>query len=84
MKDITVRIAPKADGGCAAIVPQRALKIGTRLQLPVTMGDAHDIAKHTALCTITEIHREKHWLRCEYRVGKETLHECYHFLTEEG
>lgn len=78
-----VRVLPRRDGKCAAMVPLGALKVGMRLRLPVVIGDAHETPRLTAACTVTEIHWDKHWLRCAYKAGKAILHECYQFLTEE-
>ena len=82
-KETMAVIQPRQDGRCAARLPLRGLEIGTRLRLPVTMWDAHDKRKYTAICKITEIHDEKHWVRCEYQIGTTTLHECYQYLIEE-
>ena len=83
VKDGMVRVLPRKDGSCAARLPLRALRVGATMRLPVTMGDAHEVTTHTASCRVTEIHWDKHWLRCEYIAGKTRLHECYHFLEDE-
>lgn len=83
-KGAMAMIQPKPDGRCAARIPLRALRVGTRLRLPVTMASVRGETKSSALCTIIEIYEEKHWLRCEYECGKTKLHECYQYLVEEG
>lgn len=83
MKDGMVRVLPKKDGSCAVKLPRRALRVGTTMRLPVTVGDTHEVTNYTANCTVVEIHWDKHWIRCAYIAGKTRLHECYQFLEED-
>lgn len=84
MTDTMVLINPrKGDGrgACDARVPLRALVPGLRLTLPVN-GTGHNEPPVSHRCIVRHVHYAHHWLRVEYKMGGQTLSECFKFVEE--
>lgn len=86
MKEAYALINPRSTKGAPdrfdARVPLRDLVPGLALMLEVNATpEARDPVK--VRCTIRHVHYAHRWIRVEYKMGGQTLSECFKF-TEEG